>query len=110
MIWIVAIVLLLWGLWGLIKLLVHLFDRFQLDYTDKKEELLKEHNEPSSYQTFTASTFAFFHTIVRSPSNFFMVVGWIALGILLVLVMKGLMGLLAMIKDVLDFFLSGGRH
>ena len=103
-------IIVLWSLWRFIRLLVHLLDGFKLDYKDKKEELLKGHNEPSAYQTISASMAAFFHTSVRSPGNFFMVLGWISLCILLALVMKGFMELLVTIKDVIDFFLSGGRH
>ena len=110
MISIAAIIILLWCLWRFIKLLVRLFDDFQLDYKDKKEELLKDHNEPSAYQTTSASIAAFFQTMVDSPRNFFMVLGWMTLGILLLLLTKGVLELLGTLKDVLDFFLSGGRH
>ena len=109
MISIAAIIILLWCLWRFIKLLVRLFDDFQLDYKDKKEELLKEHREPSSYRTISTSILAFLFTIIRSPPNFFMVLGWIALGVLLVFLMKGFVELLVMIKDVVQFFLDGGR-
>ena len=110
MLWIIAMMILLWSLWGFIRLLVHLFDGFKLDYKDIKEERLKEHSEPSAYQTISASIAAFFQTMVHSPRNFFMVLGWITLGVLLVLVMKGFLWLLGLLKDVLDFFFGGGRH
>ena len=110
MLWIVAMMLVLWSVWGFIRLLVYLLDGFKLDYKDKKEELLKDHNEPSGSQTISVSITAFFQTMVDSPRNFFMVLGWITLGMLLILVMKGFLSLLGLLKDVLDFFLSGGRH
>ena len=110
MIWIVAYIVVLWSLWSFIRLLLHLFEGFKLDYCKIKEELLVEKSEPSYYQTISASINAFLHTIVRSPQNFFMVFGWIALGMLFFMVMEGLLWLLGILKDVLDFFLSGGRH
>ena len=110
MIWTIASILFLWGLWRFIKLLVHLFEDFQSDFRNKREELLQEHSEPSFYHSWITSIHSFFHTIVRSPKNLFMILGWIAIGVLLILVMKGLASLLVMIKDVFQFFISGGRH
>ena len=110
MLWIVAMMIGLWSVWGAIRLLVYLLDGFKLDYKDKKEELLKEHNEPSAYQTISVSIAAFFQTMVDSPRNFFMVLGWMTLGILLLLLTKGFLELLGTLKEVLDFFTSGGRH
>ena len=110
MLWIIAMMILLWSLWSFIQLLIHLFDGFKSDYKDIKEELLKEHNEPSAYQTISVSIAAFFQTMVHSPRNFFMVLGWMTLGMLLLLLTNGVLELLGSLKDVLDFFLSGGRH
>ncbi len=73
MLWVITTIILLWSLWGFIRLLLHLFDGFKVDYKDKKEELLKDHNEPSYYQTISTSIAAFFQTMVHSPRNFFMV-------------------------------------
>ena len=110
MLWIIAMMILLWSLWSLIQLLVHLFEGFKLDYKDKKEELLKEHHEPSAYQRISVSIAACFQTMVHSSRNFFMVLGWMTLGILLLFLTNGVLELLGSLKDVLDFFLSGGRH
>ena len=92
------------------QLLVHLFDGFKSDYKDKKQELLKDHKEPSAYQMISASIAVFFQTMVHSPRNFFMVLGWITLGMLLIVVMKEFLRLLGMLKDVLDFFLERDQH
>ena len=110
MIWIVAYIVVPWSLWSFIRLLLHLFEGFKHDYKDKKEELLKEHNEPSAYQTISVSIAACFQTMVHSSRNFFMVLGWMTLGILLLFLTNGVLELLGSLKDVLDFFLSGGRH
>ena len=102
-------VLFLFGLWWLKNTMSTLFKTFREDYIAIRKELLKEQPKPSFTQIAHASITAFLGAMTQSPRNLLLVYLWLSLGVAAAFLFKGVVLLLGILKDFIDFMLSGGR-
>ena len=109
MITIGALIVLIFVMRFIKKILDKLLGAFRLDFKERREELLKEHSKPSSFQIFSASIQAFFLTVLSSPGNLLLVFIWTALSVSMVLIFNEFLAMMGLVKDVFEFFIRGGR-
>lgn len=102
-------VLFLIGLWWLKNTMSKLFKTFREDYIAIRKERLKEQPKPSFTQIAQASIAAFLGAMTQSPRNLLLVCLWISLGVTAAFLFKGVVLLLGILKEFIDFMLSGGR-